>query len=174
MTGSRLVALDHMLFRLALTALAEPGHAQMAPPGIGGPSLVQGIVEAIWEPTTPVCAAAGMPDVRGRQVGPEAASVLVTSGDDAQRLAKVSAGTVLAPEQATTVLILAADARTLVVLDGPGLHAQTPAWLPMTPEAIAERNVRCASPPLGLDLILVDGTTVTGLPRTTTVEVLRP
>lgn len=172
MRPPRLAALDHHLFQVVLAALAEPGTLQVAPGELAGGDLVQAIAAAIWEETTPTWTAPGLVPLPGTPVGAADASVLYTTGDDAARLGIALQGSAASPELGATVLLQPAPTTTPVVLDGPGIPTLARRVLPMTPAAIAARNARCASAPLGIDLVIIDGHVVTGLPRTTTIRPL--
>ena len=171
MTTPRLSAIDHILFRTVVSALAEPGLPCAVPQGLGEGRLAEAIARAIWEPTTPVWTAPDLEALPGLPVGAADAAVLYTTGDDAARLGLATIGTTTTPELAATVLVEPVDVHTAVVLDGPGLPTVRRTVLPMTVEAIVQRNRRCAFPPMGLDLIVIQGRSVMGLPRTTRVAI---
>ncbi len=172
MPTPRLAALEHHLFRVVLAALAEPGTLQVPPGDLAGDDLVQGIAAAIWDEATPVWSAPGLTPLPGTPVGAAEASVLYTTGDDAARLGIALQGDVAAPELGATVVIRPAQSTTSVVLDGPGIPTIARRALPLTPAAILARNARCARPPMGIDLVIVDGHVVIGLPRTTSVRLI--
>ena len=171
MTTPRLSAIDHVLFRTVVSALAEPGLPCAVPLWLEEGRLADAIARAIWDPATPVWTAPDLTALPGTPVGAADAAFLYTTGDDAARLGIATIGTPAAPQLAATVLVEPVETRTAVVLDGPGLPTVRATTLPMTLDAIIQRNRRCAFPPLGLDLIVVEGRAVTGLPRTTRVAI---
>lgn len=145
----------HRCFRAVLMALALPGRPQASPvPPASTPALV---LRSIWEPG---------------QVGE---AVRVVYGDPGPRkLEEVPRGTEAEPQLGGTVLLVAGPdgARTSVRLEGPGLSEPTCCSLPLSREALESRARACASPPTGIDLVIVtaDGA-ILGLPRTTRVEI---
>ncbi len=169
-TGPGDVVVGHRLFRAALAALAHPDRPQPVPPPAQGPHLAADLFAAIWESSTPVFSGA-VPPLGGTQATASQASLLNLDHDDAASLSKAHVGTELAPETAATVLLRAGGPGTQVILTGPGVDSSLRTLFPMDPEVLRTRNQLCQHPPLGVDLLVVSGTQITGLPRTTVIEV---
>jgi alpha-D-ribose 1-methylphosphonate 5-triphosphate synthase subunit PhnH len=144
----------HRCFRAVLMALALPGRPQASPvPPASTPALV---LRSIWEP------------------GQAGEAVRVVYGDPGPRtLEEVPRGTDAEPQLGGTVLLVAGldGPRTRVWLEGPGLSEPTPTLLPLSHEALESRARACASPPTGIDLVIVTPEGIVGLPRTTRVEI---
>ncbi|HEY0798093.1 MAG TPA: phosphonate C-P lyase system protein PhnH [Candidatus Baltobacteraceae bacterium] len=113
------------------------------------------------------------------------AAALLDRAEDAERVAVVKGdlspdivavlpvGSNASPEDGATVIAVDMRASTRARLSGPGIGEPFEAALPLDRAAIWARNKACAVQPLGVDFVFVfDDGRVTGLPRTTRVEVL--
>lgn len=89
-----------------------------------------------------------------------------------EALAQAPAGTMLYPDQAATLVLAARfDHGPQLSLTGPGLPGPQTLQVGGLPEQfwlLREQKLRC---PLGWDLFLIDGNRVTGVPRTTHLEI---
>jgi alpha-D-ribose 1-methylphosphonate 5-triphosphate synthase subunit PhnH len=177
----------HSAFRAVLAALAQPGCAFEGPFADGidaGRRTATLALDAIWDGATPMhvaapARAAGPPlplRFEMRSAAANAASVLIVEGaPEPALLLAAKRGSDEAPEDgATFVCIIDAAARTPARLRGPGIDGEWEIALPLSPAALAARAEACGRYPLGIDLVFFerDGRVV-GLPRTTSVEILR-
>lgn len=162
-------AQHHTIFRAVLTALAEPGQRRELSGAVGTAAL-PGLLSAIWEPDTPIWAA-DLPSAPtfGKPVGPEEADLLLVDGGAADVVAKARIGTALYPEHGATVVVLGSSTPTTVTLSGPGVPGSVEVDLPASRALLEARDGRCAEPPTGVDLLFVNGGSLIGLPRTTTI-----
>lgn len=158
----------HRVFRAALDAMARPGRP-MPVAEIDDDALLAALFEAVFEPDTPTH---GSPAL-GRPAAPEHARVLLVDGGRSHgALLRLPRGTELEPELGATAVYRAGGAHaTRARLSGPGLAAPADVTLPLHPDELADRAQACATPPLGVDLLIVADGALTGLPRSTTVEV---
>jgi alpha-D-ribose 1-methylphosphonate 5-triphosphate synthase subunit PhnH len=118
--------------------------------------LVDLVLDAIWEP-----------DQLGTQV-------VVVEGDLGPAvLEALPRGSEAEPQHGGTALVVARPdgPESGVWLEGPGLREPSPVRLPLSGAALEARGRACATPPMGIDLLIVttDGRIV-GLPRTTRVR----
>jgi alpha-D-ribose 1-methylphosphonate 5-triphosphate synthase subunit PhnH len=171
----------HRVFRAALEALAHPGRWYTPLPARtgrdGSDQLASLLVESMCDPRSPLFIAGGelqlsWEPVRARR---EDAGTLVVFGPlPAETLMAARRGSELAPEDGATIVSAApADVSKPVRLRGPGIDGECDALLPLDPEALRARDIACAAYPLGIDLLFVSPERgISGLPRTTRVEVL--
>lgn len=88
------------------------------------------------------------------------------------RLARLRCGSALYPDDGATVVGVVARGRgERLRLTGPGIDGAVEVTLELSPAFWALRAKLCAYPE-GFDLLLVDGRSVIGIPRSTLVEVL--
>jgi alpha-D-ribose 1-methylphosphonate 5-triphosphate synthase subunit PhnH len=166
-------------FRALLAALSEPGlacdlgDAIVPPAGLEAATAVALLTLADYE--TPIWLPAALRDgPAGALVDdPARAAFAVIDGAVAEpKLAAFNAGDDQFPDRSTTVLVQCAglaDGET-VTLEGPGIagrRAVAPAGL--RPNFWAEVEGNAALYPLGVDLLLVHGAQVLGLPRSTQI-----
>jgi alpha-D-ribose 1-methylphosphonate 5-triphosphate synthase subunit PhnH len=151
----------HRLFRAALLALAYPGWP-VPVTGANDHEIARALIEASW------------PDSTNVSTEPESADVLLVEGPSSDgRLLKAPRGTEELPEEgATAIYIVHQPTSTEVRLSGPGIDGMSTVVLPLTAQELADRAVCCAHRPLGVDLLMITGGTVIGLPRSTRVEVI--
>ncbi|MEN3282244.1 MAG: alpha-D-ribose 1-methylphosphonate 5-triphosphate synthase subunit PhnH [Solirubrobacteraceae bacterium] len=160
----------HEAFRALLLALAHPGR----PFAHGAGADVTAVLAAVYEPDTAAWQSAGWPRSFGRPSPVEAAHLLLIAGDASHgALLAANRGSEERPESAATAAYLVAGERpaTAVTLRGPGVDGALATELRLTSGELADRDRACASFPLGIDLVLLGDGFVTGLPRTTQVEV---
>src|SRR5579875_1108214 len=62
---------------------------------------------------------------------------------------------------------------TTARIQGPGVRRDAQLRVPFSAETLAARARACATPPLGIDIVVVEADTVSAFPRTTKIEVLR-
>jgi alpha-D-ribose 1-methylphosphonate 5-triphosphate synthase subunit PhnH len=151
----------HRLFRAALLALAYPGWPV---PVSGGDDheIARALIEASW------------PDAAAVSAEPESADVLLIDGPTSGgRLLRAPRGTEELPEDgATAIYVVHQPANTEVRLTGPGIDGMSTVSLPLTAPELTDRAVCCGQKPLGVDLLMISGGTIVGLPRSTRVEVI--
>lgn len=175
-------------FRALLAALSEPGlacdlgDAIVPPAGLEAATAVALLTLADYE--TPIWLPAALRDGSagawlrfhcGAALvdDPARATFAVIDGAAAEpRLAAFNAGDDQFPDRSTTVLVQCAglEGGATVTLEGPGIPGQravAPAGL--RPEFWAEVEDNSALYPLGVDLLLVHGAQVLGLPRSTQI-----
>lgn len=175
-------------FRALLAALSEPGlacdldDAMMPPAGLEPATAVALLTLADYE--TPIWLPAVLRD------GPAGAWLRFHCGaalvDDPARaafavidgatpeptLAAFNAGDDQFPDRSTTVLVQCAglEGGEAVTLEGPGIAGQRAvAPTGLRPDFWAEVEANAALYPLGVDLLLVHGAQVLGLPRSTQI-----
>lgn len=102
-------------------------------------------------------------------------SVAFTGAEAAQTLAyleQAAVGTMMDPDDGATVIIgCGLGSGTLLHLHGPGIADSTEVRVDRLPRSFWQVRAAKLRYPLGIDLFLVDGAQVVGLPRTTVVEV---
>ncbi|WP_186418551.1 phosphonate C-P lyase system protein PhnH [Bosea sp. CS1GBMeth4] len=175
-------------FRALLAALSEPGlardlgHAVDAPPGLAQATAVALLTLADYE--TPIwlpaalrdgpagawlrfhCAAALVDDPA------RAAFAVIDGAAPEPQLASFNAGDDQFPDRSTTVLVQCAglDGGETVTLAGPGIPGRrTIAPAGLRAGFWAEVAGNAALYPLGVDLLLIHGAEVLGLPRSTQI-----
>ncbi|MFB9223501.1 phosphonate C-P lyase system protein PhnH [Paracoccus cavernae] len=169
-------------FREVLQALSRPGQPRAlegtAPPAPLSPAGGT-LALVLFDRTTPVLLAGAYDSAAlrdwltfhtGITVTADPAEAVFALGDWAALAPLLPAfptGTAEYPDRATTVIIDGATSGHPVTLDGPGLAEPLPFTLP-EPQLFAE-NARQF--PLGLDFFFTQGAAVTGLPRSTRIEV---
>jgi alpha-D-ribose 1-methylphosphonate 5-triphosphate synthase subunit PhnH len=148
---AEIVKLRHQAFRTLLGALAMPGRVQRLPSGADAALLL----DAVY----------GTPHDGATVVDSELTASLIESAER---------GTPLSPESGATLVLLVdgASPRTRSRLRGPGVRDTIETTLPLSIEAIAARERACADAPLGVDIIAIEGDTVSALPRTTRIEAI--
>jgi alpha-D-ribose 1-methylphosphonate 5-triphosphate synthase subunit PhnH len=174
-------------FRAVLEALARPGLVQRAGAGLAPPA---GLEPAAYAMTLALLDAETelwlSPALRGGAVTeslrfhcgcplieePGAAAFALVGAPDAPALASFAAGDDRYPDRSTTVIwqLPALDGGPSVVLAGPGVHgtvAIAPTGLP--PDVWAQWAANHAVYPRGIDLVLVAGEALIGLPRSVAV-----
>lgn len=176
------------VFRRLLDALARPGTIAdldrpglVAPPGL--PKAAAAVILALADRDTPVWLAGGKAHPAAPWLGfhagapvtgdPAAASFAVLDGAAlAPALAAFPAGEERYPDRSATILVVceSLDGGAPVRLTGPGIQdAVTIAPSGLRPGFWAEARANAARSPLGVDLILVAGSAVLGLPRSTRI-----
>jgi alpha-D-ribose 1-methylphosphonate 5-triphosphate synthase subunit PhnH len=151
----------HRLFRAALLALAYPGWP-VPVTGRTDHEIAHALIEAGWPAGTNV------------STEPENADVLLIDGPTSDgRLRKAPRGTEELPEDgATAIYVVDRSPATQVRLSGPGIDGVNTVAFPLTARELADRATCCAQKPVGVDLLVITGGTIIGLPRSTRVEVI--
>lgn len=89
-----------------------------------------------------------------------------------QRLPSMNCGSALYPDDGATLVVEAAHGQgQRLSLSGPGINGSTEIVLGISPEFWSMRAMLCAYSE-GFDVLIVDGRSVIGIPRSTQVEVL--
>lgn len=165
------------VFRRLLEAFSYPGRVESVARADTAPALsllLAALVDAEVALADPQ-GLIGADDWRrlgARREAPEKAQFIVARGDLAPAF-EPSLGTLESPEGGATIVLQVASLSDGIplALSGPGIDGAAtltvggldPAWL-------ARRAVWNAAFPLGADLIMVDETRLTALPRTTRIE----
>lgn len=167
-------------FRAVLAALAEPGTVRR----LGGtvrppaplPAGIGAILLTLADPETPVFLAPPFAPAAA-WLGFHAGAP-VTAERGAARFAVLEApetdgfplGTDAYPDRSATLIVPARFAGTVFRLAGPGIPGAREIALSLPPSFADVWGANRALYPRGLDLLLVDGDAVVGLPRTTEVS----
>jgi alpha-D-ribose 1-methylphosphonate 5-triphosphate synthase subunit PhnH len=180
------------VFRRLLDALARPGTAAsldrpglVAPPGL--PKAAAAVLLALADRDTPVWLAGGKAHPAapwlafhaGAPATDDAATAAFAVLDGAAatpRLADFPAGEERYPDRSATLIVACAalDGGPSVRLTGPGIKdTATIAPAGLRPGFWDEVRANAARFPLGVDIVLVAGDRLIGLPRTTSVEEIR-
>lgn len=175
-------------FRAILSALSEPGTIHVldagieAPDGLHPASAVTLLTLADYE--TPVwLAEAGREGAAGAWLRfhattplaaqpTEASFAVIDGAGNTPKLADFSGGDDLFPDRSTTILVecTTLEGGEMVTLSGPGIPGtRTVAPKGLRAEFWAEVAANNALYPLGIDMLLVAGNRVMGLPRSTIV-----
>lgn len=177
-------------FRAILSALSEPGTLHALDAGIEAPEGLQSasavILLTLADYETPLwLAEAGREGAAGAWLRFHAAAPLTAQPADASfaviggaesapKLADFSVGDDLFPDRSTTILVecAALEGGEAVTLSGPGI----PGTRTVAPQGLragfwAEVATNNALYPVGVDMLLVAGNRVMGLPRSTIVTV---
>ncbi|MDB5537670.1 MAG: phnH [Devosia sp.] len=162
-------------FEALMWALARPGHGREMPE-----AGLAAIVDTLVDLECVVLA-----DQPGLQADVAATGALLTDdiakadhvflssleGVEA-RLAELRCGSALYPDDGATLVATAQHGRgQRVRLSGPGIDGTLETALGIAPAFWAMRTSLCAYPE-GFDMLVVDGRSVVGIPRSTQVEVL--
>jgi alpha-D-ribose 1-methylphosphonate 5-triphosphate synthase subunit PhnH len=166
-------------FLALMGSLSYPGRIHSLP--ASGNDAFAAIAEALLDLETSYSAASD-PDLLSmlartgaRALPPETAAYHFHQRVDAATLTmidKASAGTLLYPDQSAT-LILGAQigVGVALTLKGPGIKGAPQIVIGGIPAAFWSARARACQFPLGWDIFLVDGASVIGLPRSTTIEI---
>ncbi|MGI4813471.1 MAG: phosphonate C-P lyase system protein PhnH [Janthinobacterium lividum] len=178
-------------FRAALQALSHPGRwfesgagaaACGVPAGLSPASTA--LLLALVDADTPLWLPAGVDDAVLRflrfhcgcplATDPAAALFLaVPAGFAAPSLADCNAGDPAYPDRSATLLLEVErfESTAPLVLRGPGIeHTQPLAVSGLPPDFPRQWQANQSRWPLGVDVLLICGTAISGLPRTTTLE----
>ena len=172
-------------FRRVMEAMANPGNirriAEPRPEAGGLPAAAMASVLAMCDFETPVYLSpslrtrAGIADAIGFHTGAEltdepakALFAIVDPVADGLDLAGFALGTPEYPDRSTTIIVLcrALDAGPALAVSGPGVPSSrtlSPAGLPA--DFLAQMIANRAGFPLGVDVLLVAGDRMIGLPR---------
>lgn len=165
---------DTDAFEALMWAMARPGTVRSLPEGAADLAL------ALLDRETRVHAED--PELARRIAATGAALVTPDRADHAfcttaagamAALAVLPVGSALYPDEGATLVMPAIiGAGPLLGLTGPGIEGQCTLRLGGLPEGLFDlRSARCRYPE-GIDLVLVDGRRIVGLPRSVAVEVL--
>ncbi|MGE2691807.1 phosphonate C-P lyase system protein PhnH [Mycolicibacterium pulveris] len=114
-------------------------------------------------------AAAVMVDTGARHGDVADADWVLVHGAAADAIARSRRGSSLVPEQGATLVIATEAEPQPVSLTGPGVNGQATAWIPLDDVAVHAFTAANAAAPCGVDLLLVAGSCVIGLPRSVTL-----
>ena len=178
------------VFAGVMQALSRPGTAvelgaRVKAPGALAPAAAS-ILAALADYDTPVWLDASLrqaPDVVqwiGFQTGAiqvkapgQARFAVASAGADLPNLSDFALGTADYPDRSTTLILVLDDLATGVplTLSGPGIEASvTIRPRGLTPAFFADWEINQALFPRGIDVLLVAGSQVLGLPRTTRIR----
>lgn len=161
---------DAAAFAAVLAALSRPGTIHDLPGGEGA------VIDALLDGE---CRVHAVPDAEaavartGARLAPQARCDHAVMGapEDAGWASRVPVGSQLHPEGGATVLLRARfDIGARLRLTGPGIDGAREVRVATADGLWAARSVHVY--PLGFDLLLIDGESLMGLPRSTRVEVL--
>jgi alpha-D-ribose 1-methylphosphonate 5-triphosphate synthase subunit PhnH len=179
------------VFRRLLEALSRPGTVGtvdrpglIAPAGL--PKAAAALLLTLADRDTPVYLAGGKAHPAAHWLAfhagaaavddPAAATFAILDGRAATpRLADFDLGDERYPDRSATVIVLcdSLEGGRQIRLTGPGIkHAATIAPTGLRPGFWAEVAANAARFPLGVDLVLVAGSSLIGLPRSTRIEEL--
>ncbi len=172
------VIAGHECFRAALSALAHPGRRFPLAGAVDSEVAACALIQSLYEPDMPICCEGdwALPVAHHRVPAEQARVLLVRGPTSGGGLARAPRGSEEHPSHGATVLYVASGESasvTDVQLRGPGVDGLLSTSLALTAAELADRAAACERRPLGVDLLLVgaDGS-VTGLPRSTRVEVV--
>ncbi|PLC52535.1 phosphonate C-P lyase system protein PhnH [Pollutimonas nitritireducens] len=179
------IAQSQQAFRLALTAMSEPGTIQVLE---GGPALgdispaTYALCLSLFDADTPVWLSDALdtPALRanlafhcGCAVASDrrlAAFALLTE-DDQVDLHEFNSGTDRDPDRSCTLIVQLSDLQhgAAVAWQGPGIQQERVLNLPVAPDFWTQRKTFCAFPK-GLDIFFTSGSRLVALPRSTRVR----
>lgn len=100
----------------------------------------------------------------------EAADWVLVHGPAATPVSQARRGTRRTPETGATVVIATAGEARPLLLSGPGLPEPTTAFVPLDALALHALSATNASPPAGVDLLIVTPECLIGLPRSVAIQ----
>jgi alpha-D-ribose 1-methylphosphonate 5-triphosphate synthase subunit PhnH len=165
---------DTAAFEALMWAMARPGTVHSLPEGLADLALAlldrETRVHA-EDPALAYCIAA----TAAALVTPDRAdhAFCATAEGAMAALAVLPVGSALYPDEGATLVMPATiGTGSLLRLTGPGIDGHSSLRLGGLPEGFLDlRSARCRYPE-GIDLVLVDGRRIVGLPRSTAVEVM--
>lgn len=170
---------QQVLFREILEAMARPGTVRNLAGHLAGASALRGLLATLMDGATTLADPHGLVHEADRALlqarfdTPERARFVTARGERVPNF-NPALGTLASPELGATLLVVvdALDVGSLTLdLAGPGIEsARRLGCGGLHPDWIAAREEWNADFPLGVDLILVDGTKLTALPRTTRIN----
>ncbi|HEX6704891.1 MAG TPA: phosphonate C-P lyase system protein PhnH [Albitalea sp.] len=182
------------VFRALLDAMARPGFVRPLPAsaldGIGPPAAMgigtAAVMLTLLDTETTACLAGGMDDASARaylrfhcgvrcEASVETAAFVIAraSDVDAALCAALALGSDEAPQAGATLVIEvgALDKGTRLVLQGPGIETRQALAVTGLPPAFWRWRIALqAEMPRGIDLLLVHGTRIAAIPRSTRIE----
>lgn len=160
-------------FEAVLWALSRPGLPRDLPqPGEAG--LIEALLDRECAAFTADPALEAPIRQTGARLAPLAEADHVFLGESArpEDLAGARRGSDLYPDEGATLILRAAIGRgTALRLSGPGIEGALEIALDLPP-ALWEARARAIRYPMGLDLIILDGARLLGLPRSTKLELV--
>ncbi len=165
----------NMTFEALMWAMARPGDSRELPEA-GLPAIVDALIDLECKVFADTAELRADISATGAFISDDihnADYVFLTSLDGAaRRLTELRCGSALYPDDgATLVAEIAHGGQQRVRLSGPGVNGTVDLTLGISPAFWAMRAMLCAYPE-GFDMLLVDGRSVIGIPRSTHVEVL--
>lgn len=163
-------------FEAAMWALARPGLVQQAPP-----PAMRSVIRALIDRECRAFAddpaiAAALADVGATLTGPEAAEFAfldLAQEAAAAQVAALPVGSDLYPDRGATIIASARfEAGAPRRVSGPGVDGALDIRIAGPSEAFWAARAAAIRYPLGLDLFLIDGDAIVGLPRSSVVEAL--
>jgi alpha-D-ribose 1-methylphosphonate 5-triphosphate synthase subunit PhnH len=116
-------------------------------------------------------AAAVVADATGAARGDIAdADWVLADGPAADAISRARRGTRLAPERGATVVIAAAGEPLPMSIVGPGVRGSERAFVALDPVAVHAFSAANASPPCGVDVLVVTAECLIGLPRSVSIR----
>lgn len=162
----------NMTFEALMWAMARPGEVRdMGEPGLA--PVVEALIDRECVVHTDSAALSPMIADSGAMLGTvEMADHLFLDDLDIERLTAVRCGSALYPDDGATIVAQVAHGNgPRLRLTGPGIDGSRHLAVAVPPAFWALRAELCAYPE-GFDLLLVDGSSVIGIPRSTQIEVL--
>ncbi|MGV0722053.1 phosphonate C-P lyase system protein PhnH [Mycolicibacterium elephantis] len=117
-------------------------------------------------------AAAVMAETGARPGDVADADWVLVHGAAADAIACARRGGRLSPERGATLVLAAAAEPHPVSIAGPGVHGQAEVWVPLDEVAVRAFAAANSAPPCGVDLLIVTGNCVIGLPRSVALGVV--
>lgn len=96
---------------------------------------------------------------------------LLVHGAAADTIVRARRGSPLTPESGATLVIASADEPQPLSIEGPGVAARKTVFVPLDTVAVHAFTAANATPPCGVDLLIVTEKCVIGLPRSITLGV---
>ncbi len=177
----------HIAFRTALDALANPGIVHTIDvelPDVGIPVGALAMLLALVDGDTPLWASPSVSEstrtylrfhsgARFASFHSASAFAYVAAVDELPDISSFSAGSAMSPEDSTTIIVCVDDfiSGATAVLDGPGCREPrrvSPAgFTDSLWDELAKNHARF---PIGVDLLLIAGRDIVGIPRSTRID----
>jgi alpha-D-ribose 1-methylphosphonate 5-triphosphate synthase subunit PhnH len=165
-------------YRALLEAMSRPGKAQRIQQEAGDQAytaILATLLDAEVSLADPdaLLDEQTWPMLQANSAGPQAADYVLCSGGKPPSF-QPRLGSLSSPEQSATIIIKVdalSEGEMSLLLSGPGVNGHIRCAITgLEPDWLTKRASWVSAFPLGVDLLLVDETTVLALPRTTKVE----